>query len=340
MRTLVVAPAWVGDAVMAEPLIARLHADAPQGEIVVAAPKATEAIVARLPAVARVLPWPFDHGDLALGPRWQLGVGWRREAFDRAYVLPNSWKSALPVYAARIPRRIGYLGEFRRVLLNDARQLDAIAHPTLVQRYLALGWPVAAGPVPVVPPRLLADPERGAALRTRLVGGEATPVLALCPGAEYGPAKHWPAAHFAELASMYLARGYAVWLLGSPRDAPLAVALRGAIDSRLGGRVVDLVGATSLADAIDLLALADAVVSNDSGLMHVAAALGRPIVGVFGSTSADYTPPLGQRTAIVGLEMPCRPCFARTCRYGHTRCLHDLPAAQVSVSLDRLLAGS
>lgn len=337
MRTLLVAPAWVGDMVMMEPLVALLHRQSPQQALHVAAPSATRAIALRMRHVAATHDWPFVHGRLDLPGRWQLARTWRALGFTRAIVLPNSWKSALVPFLARVPRRTGFVGEQRYGLLDDARRLDARALPSMVQRFLALGLPADAPPPVRVAPSLWADAANAAALRAQLGLGDGRPVLALCAGAEYGDAKRWPAAHYAALARDALARDWQVWLFGSPKDAAMTRAIVDSVAAPAGAPLFDLAGRTQLVDAVDLLACADAVVSNDSGLMHVAAALGRPVLGIFGSTSDTFTPPLGERTATVGLALPCRPCFARECRYGHYDCLRKLAPAQVSRALDDLL---
>jgi heptosyltransferase-2 len=156
------------------------------------------------------------------------------------------------------------------------------------------------------------------------------PVTVLAPGAEYGPAKRWPARHFAEVARTLAARGSRVWLLGSTKDQPVTAEVQ-----RLSGGVCeDLAGRTSLDEAIDLMSVAVRVITNDSGLMHVAAALDRPLAAVFGSSSPAFTPPLSARARVVSLRLSCSPCFARTCPLGHTNCLETLPPADVLAAVD------
>jgi heptosyltransferase II len=320
---LVVGPSWVGDLVLAEPLLRLLAARC--GAVDVLAPAFLAPLLARMAAVRAALPLPFRHGDLRLRARWALGRALRERRYAQAIVLPNSWKSALPVWAARIPRRTGYRGEARWGLLSDRRRLDPAALPRTIARFHALAFPPGV-PLPAVPdPQLVATPAQQAATRAALALDPAARPLVLCPGAEYGPAKRWPAHHFAAVARHYLDSGVPVWLLGSARDGPVT----GAVNARTHGGCVDLAGRTDLGQACDLLAGARLVVSNDSGLMHVAAALGVPTVGVFGSSDPAHTPPLGARARAVSLALPCSPCFARTCPLGHTRCLEDLAAQRV-----------
>src|SRR5512139_1786055 len=328
-ETLVVSPSWIGDAVLTHPLLVRLKARDPGGAIDVLAPAWASAVYGRMPEVRRTIAFPFGHGELKLGERRRFARGLPR--YDRAIVLPGSLKSALVPWFAGIPVRTGWRGEMRYGLLNDLRRLDVRALPLIVERYAALAQPAGeAVERPLPSPRLAIDEARREATVARLgLGGDA-PVLALAPGAEYGPAKRWPARHFAEVARAHAARGYRVWLVGSARDA----AITAEVAALSGVEVADLAGRTSLDEAIDLLSLAARVVSNDSGLMHVAAALDRPLAAVFGSSSPAYTPPLSPRARVVSLNLACSPCFKRDCPLGHTNCLEKLEPPQVLAALD------
>lgn len=325
-KILVIGPSWVGDSVMAQPLYQRLHQRHPDLELHVFAPAWTLPLLARMPEVAKAHLNPFGHGALRLGERWNVARQLAAERFDQAIVLPNSLKSALIPLFAGIPLRTGFLGESRYWILNDARELDEQALPMMVERFCALaedkGEPL---PRPLSHPRLaLTDASQRAALdKLQLDAGR--PAVAFCPGAEYGPAKRWPARHFAELARRFDAAGYAVWLFGSGKDREVGDDI-----SRLsGGLAVNLCGATGLEEAIDLIGLTQLAVCNDSGLMHVAAALDKPLVALYGSSSPDFTPPLSTRAAIVSLNLDCSPCFERTCPYGHTDCLEKMEPERV-----------
>jgi heptosyltransferase-2 len=318
-RTLVVGPSWVGDAVISQPLLALLRERAPDTAIDVLVPAWCGPVYARMREVASVVDSPFGHGELRLGDRRRLARRLRERGYSRAYVLPNSLKSALVPWLARIPERVGFVGERRGWLLTDSRRLDANAMPRLVERFASLAFPGGEIAAAIPAPHLIPDREARVDAAARLGLDTSRPVLALCPGAEYGPAKRWPPAHFVAVARDFAARGYAVWVFGSPNDAEPAAAIEAAVRG-----AVNLVGRTGLAQAIDLLSFATRVVTNDSGLMHVAAALGRPLVAIFGSSSPDYTPPLSPTAAIARLGIECSPCFARVCPLGHTRCLVDL----------------
>jgi heptosyltransferase-2 len=309
-RILVVAPNWIGDALMAQPLLARLrekHAGMPLDML---APEWVAPVARRMPEVDEVIPVPFRHGRLQFARRWQLGRALKARGYGQAIVLPNSWKSALVPFFAEIPLRSGYVGEARYGLLN---RLYRRPDKAMRRHYARLAEAPHTEPrQPLPEARLRVDAAHAAATRARF--GIEGRYAVLCPGAEYGPAKRWP--YFAELAARL---EMPVVLLGSPNDAAAAAAV--------GGR--NLVGKTTLDEAIDLIAGAALVVSNDSGLMHVAAALERPLVALFGSSSPEKTPPQSGR--VLWLKPECSPCFQRECPLGHFRCMREL-------SVDRVLA--
>ncbi|NCU01587.1 lipopolysaccharide heptosyltransferase II [Candidatus Macondimonas diazotrophica] len=330
---LVVGPAWVGDMVMAQSLFITLKTRHPDRAIDVLAPGWSLPLIARMPEVRAGIEMPLGHGEFDLGLRRRLGHALRGTGYGQAIVLPRSFKSALTPFFARIPRRTGYRGELRYGLLNDIRPLDAQQLPRTVDRFVALGCTrEAALPPPIPFPRLHRDPARQETLVATLGLGEdlAHPCIALMPGAEYGPAKQWPA--FGELAAQLIAAGRRVWIFGSHKEKVLGDAIAG----QAGTGARNLCGHTALADAVDLIGLCRAAVSNDSGLMHVAAAAGVPLVALYGSSTPDYTPPLTQQAEILWRRLPCSPCFERTCPLGHTDCLKGIPAASVLDALDRL----
>jgi len=328
-RTLVVAPSWVGDAVLSHPLLVRLKESDPAGTIDVLGPPWALPAYRRMPEVAATIPLPFGHGDLKLGERRRFAKA--LPAYDRAVVLPNTLKSALIPWHAGIPVRTGWRGEMRFGLLNDVRTLDEAALPLIVERYAALAQPKGE-PLrrPLPEPRLRVEPAARDATLARHGLSASTPVAVFAPGAEYGPAKRWPARHFAQLAKDLAERGYQVWLLGSGNDAEVTAQ----IQAQSGGVCRDLAGKTSLDEAIDLMSLAARVVTNDSGLMHIAAALDRPMAAIFGSSSPAFTPPLSAKARVVSLRLSCSPCFARVCPLGHTNCLETLAPAEVLAAIE------
>ncbi len=326
MKILIVAPSWIGDTILAQPLFKRLH-EKHSGLILDAfAPPWAAPVLARMREVRRVIPNPFIHGEFNLTGRWRAGRALAREGYDAAIVLPNSWKSALLPFFAGIPQRIGFLGEARRGLLNRVHRYDEAALPQLAARYALLAEDVGAtAPAPMGEPKLEVAADAVRATLAALGLADTPAPIAFCPGAEYGPAKRWPATHFAELARRLVEADFPVWLIGSAKDAPFGVEI-----ARLsGGACRNLCGRTDLAQAIDLLSCARLVVSNDSGLMHVAAALQRPLVALYGSSSPAYTPPLSQQTRILDLGLECSPCFKRECPLGHFKCMNDLSPTMV-----------
>lgn len=319
MRTLIVAPAWVGDMAMAHAIVPGLAARG--AEVHMLAPAATAPLAERMPGVAAVYETGTRHGEFGWKARRAVGRRLRPLGFAQAIVLPNSWKAALAPALAGIPRRTGFVGEARLGLLNDWRRLDQARLPRLVDRFAALA------DVAPSPPRLLSDAAAGRRLRRQHGLAADGPVVALCPGAAFGPAKRWPAAHFAALARRCAAAGSEVWVLGGQADAATGAAIAAQAPAR------NLAGRTSLLAAVDLLAAASAVVSNDSGLMHVAAALGKPLTVVYGATTPAFTPPLTPRAAVVEHGLACRPCFARQCPLYHLRCLRGIDADEVFAAL-------
>lgn len=306
----------------------RLKESDPQGTIDVLAPPWVLPVYRRMPEVAATRVLPFGHGELRLGERRRFAKALPR--YDRSVVLPNTLKSALIPWHAGIPVRTGWHGEMRYALLNDRRTLDEDALPLIVERYAALGQPAGeALRKPLPEPKLAIDPQARSAALARLGLDTSKPIAAFAPGAEYGPAKRWPSRHFATLARELDARGHAIWLFGSGKDAQVTAE----IDRLAGGICVDLAGKTSLDEAIDLMSLAVRVVSNDSGLMHVAAALDRPMAAIFGSSSPAHTPPLSGKARVISLRLECSPCFARTCPLGHTNCLEKLEPADVLTAI-------
>ena len=330
-RSLLVAPQWIGDAVMAQSLVALLQA---RGERVAALGMPAVAPVLRaMPGVDAVIEAPFHHGRLDLAARRDIAAQLRGHRFDRAYILGNNVKSRLVPWLARIPQRIGHRGEARGLLLTDAiaPPRDSSATSTrgdMRRHYAALAGAadVAALPEPTL---CLSD---GAADAVRARFGLPPRWIALCPGAEYGPAKQWPTEHFAALGRLALRHGLGVAVLGTARDAGAGAAIAAA-----AAGVTDLCGRTRLDEAIALLAGAAGVVSNDSGLMHVAAALGRPTVGLYGSTDPRHTPPAAHRSATIWLHLDCSPCFQRSCPLGHLRCLRDIAPDRVWETLETLI---
>jgi len=306
--------------VMAQPLLSALQARHSVPIDVLALPW-IKPLLSRMPAVDEVIDMPVGHGRLALTERYRLGKSLRGR-YLQAVVLPNTLKSALIPWFARIPKRTGYTGESRFGLLNDRRQLDTERMPKLLTRYTALAYErESTADAPPSYPVLETTPEQvEQACQSLGITVPEYPILGLCPGAEFGEAKRWPAEHYAEVARYAIGQGQAVWLFGSAKDQQVT----GQINELCGGDCLDLAGRTSLDQAIDLMSLTQTVVTNDSGLMHVACAQGRQVIALFGSTSTDYTPPLSDRATVLTLGLECSPCFERNCPLDHLDCLQKL----------------
>lgn len=312
---------------MAQSLCKLLRDRAPDGHVDMLAPAWALPVVARMPEVRRAFVLAAAHGELALGARWRLARKLRADGYQRAIVLPRSLKAAIVPWLAGVPRRTGFRGEQRYGLINDMRPFDVRALDQTVKRFVALGLEPGEA-LPDIPlPSLRVSREGQAKVLRRLGLDGHRPAVAMMPGAEYGPAKCWPVEHFRRLAGMLDDAGYDVWLLGSERDHPAAAAIAG------DGPARNLCGRTTLEEAVDLLAVCRQAVTNDSGLMHVAAAVGTRVVALYGSSSPTFTPPLTDRRVVHYLGISCSPCFERHCPLGHFRCLRDIPPEAVFSSL-------
>jgi len=331
--------------VMAQSLFVLLKQQGPNTIIDVLAPGWSRPIIARMPQIRRAIDMPVGHGSLMWSERRKIGHELRVEKYDQAIVLPNSFKSALIPWFAKIPKRTGWKGEMRYGLLNDIRQLDKLRYPLMVQRFDALAYPKDQTLDDNLPaPDLHADLDRVPGLRQQFGLESERKVLALCPGAEFGPAKRWPEQHYAAVAAQKVAEGWQVWLLGSVKDQPVAESIINLLPEADKNHCFNLAGVTQLEDAIDLLAVADAVVSNDSGLMHISAALNRPVVVIYGSTSPGFTPPLNDQVGILSIPVDCGPCFKRECPLNsetsdYMRCLNDLSPDRAIAALAELVPG-
>jgi heptosyltransferase-2 len=330
---LVVGPSWIGDTVLAQPLFARLRQKNPDLKLDVLAPAWSRPVLDCMPEVTSVIASPFAHGELRLAERWRLGRELAEARYACAIVLPNSFKSALVPFFADIPLRAGFVGEGRYGLLNVRHKLDRVQLPLMVERFAQLAEkPGVPLPRPLPPPKLVVHPLAVSRALDDLGLSDPVRLAVFCPGAEFGPAKRWPARHFAALAQRLAADGYNIWMVGSIDD----FATGDEIAKAAGGHARNLCGKTSLAQAVAILSLADRVVTNDSGLMHIAAALARPTVALFGSSSPEFTPPLSERALVIHHKIECSPCFKRECPLGHFKCMNELEPNEVYERLQEL----
>ncbi|MGE3318942.1 MAG: lipopolysaccharide heptosyltransferase II [Candidatus Berkiella sp.] len=323
-KTLIIGPSWVGDMVMAQALFKAIKLNFPHTTLDVLAPEWSCGLTDRMPEISASIPMSIAHGELGLQKRRQLANKIKEEKYQRCFVLPNSWKSALIPFWAQIPKRIGWRGEWRYGLLNQIRVLDKNRYPLMVDRYIALAYDKGAT-LPSLRPSLVVNTDNvQKALATYQLATD-KPILVLCPGAEFGPSKRWPEGYYATLANQYLANGWQVWIFGSAKDSTVATQ----IQMQTQNQCIDLTGRTTLGDAIDLMSQAKLVVTNDSGLMHIAAALNIPLVALYGSTSPGFTPPLSEKVSILQEDIGCSPCFKRTCPLMHHQCMQQLSVNKV-----------
>lgn len=303
MKTLIIGPSWVGDMLMSQSLYRHLKQQNPEREIDVLAPNWCRPVLARMPEVNQAIEMPVGHGSLQWGLRKEIGQQLSQTNYEQAFILPNSLKSALIPWFAGIPKRTGWRGEMRYGLLNDLRRLDKAAFPLMVQRYVALaqekGMP-AMHKESILKPKLSIDHEQ-LSQTLNAFKLDTQQAIAFCPGAEFGPAKRWPDYHYADLAKALIADGHQIWLFGSQKDQEVCQQITQQLTDEEQKRCHNLAGATSLPQAIDLIAHCQAAVSNDSGLMHIAAAVETPLVALYGPTSPGFTPPLSDKAEVIRL---------------------------------------
>ncbi len=337
-KILIIGPSWVGDMVMAHSLFQVIKDQHPNSQIDLLAPPSCEALAKAMPEISEFIALPFKHGEFGFFKRKNLGKKLQANQYNQSIVLPNSWKSALVPFFAKIPIRTGYKGEMRYGLLTDCRVLNKKNLPLMAQRFCALGLPRASSypnnpqlelfpkPQLTLPEAWLTETDKKFNLFSQL------PLIALCPGAEFGPAKKWPPEYYAQVAKNCREAGYQVWILGTAGDQAEGDLIAASVPG-----VLNLAGKTSLKDAMVILKQASQVITNDSGLMHIRAAFDLPLVAIFGSTSAQFTPPLSNQAQIMEITLGCRPCFQRTCPKksdDHMRCLKDLKPDQILNGLD------
>jgi len=337
-KQLIVGPSWIGDMVMAQSLYKLLAERDPGTERHVVAPAWSVPVLERMPEVDRAWELAVAHGEVGLGRRRRLARRLRAEGYRQAIVLPRSLKAALVPLLAAVPVRTGFRGEWRFGLINDMRPFDAGRLDQTVKRFVWLGLGAHERELPAIPvPRLDVDADNLRAVVRRLGLDTRRDAVALIPGAEYGPAKRWPAQSYAELASRLARDGVPVWILGSENERALGRAVSASADHP---DAIDLCGRTSLADVVDLLGAARVAVTNDSGLMHVAAAVGTHVIGLYGSSSPRFTPPLTPAKAVFYLDLECSPCFRRRCPLGHFRCMRDIRVEAVCDAVVTALGGA
>jgi lipopolysaccharide heptosyltransferase II len=335
LKILIISPAWVGDTVMMHSLLRYLKQNYPSSILHVVANASVAPLTQYMPEVSKTIVFSFRHGELGLTRRYRFGKKLREENYDQAIILPNSFKSALIPFFAHIPKRTGWRGEWRYGILNDIRILNKQRYPLMIERFLALGSAQEECTSMDFWPRFQVNQNDTDACVERFNIDSSKPMLALCPGAAYGPAKQWPAEYFANVAVEKAKQGFQVIILGAKSDYRVAERITQSIDC------FNLVGKTTLSDAVHLLSCSTVVITNDSGLMHIAAALSRPIVAIYGSSTPTFTPPLSKRVTVFEKQLSCRPCFKRICPLtnssAHMACLKNIKPTEVLMAIEELL---
>lgn len=335
-KVLIVGPSWLGDMIMTQALFKVLHK---QGKTIdVLAPKWNHAVLDCMPEVNKAIEMPFDHGDLKFYQRYLFAKSLKNQGYDQSIVIPNSFKSALIPYWAGIPVRTGWLGELRYGVLNNYQKLDKNKLPLMVQRLIALGYFDQGFKQENIndlkydyPELQISDKLKQEVKNTYNLSD--TNILVLAPGAAFGPAKKWPEQYFSAVAKEKIKQGWQVVLLGSAQDRTVTTHINQALDNK----AINLAGQLILPETVAIISLANCLVSNDSGLLHVAAALQIPLVGIYGSTSPGFTPPLisDSKKAILEVkDLACKPCFAKECKFGHYKCLNDIKPELVLESIE------
>jgi len=293
MKFLIVGPSWVGDAVMAQTLYKLIKDSNKDAQIEVLSPNWSMPILERMEEVSRSITSPFNHGELKIKDRFDIGKQLREECYQRAIVMTNSLKSSLIPFFAKIPIRTGWLGEMRFGLINDIRSKEKSKYPLMIEQFAKLSInPIEDLNKQLPYPSLRIDSCNLKELFINLEIDSEKPSIAICPGAEFGPAKKWPSKYYAEVCNEYLISGWNVLAFGSLNDEITGDSIQERIDKELSDHFYNLIGKTSLIDVIDLLSHCKKVVTNDSGLMHIAAAVNTPLVAVYGPSSPQFTPPL------------------------------------------------
>jgi heptosyltransferase-2 len=335
-NVLVVSQAWIGDIIMSQSLLIQLKKTQKEMNLDVLAPEWAIPLLKRMPEVRNVISLPVRHGELALKKRLAVAKKLKGK-YGHAIVLPRSFKSALVPYFANIEKRTGYLGELRYGLLNDIRPHDKKLAPKTILQFKKLGLErqdaladfIIDKPYLKISDKKVQDSLLKFGLDTK------KNVVALMPGAEFGPSKRWPPLKFARLATKLNQMGISIWLFGSINDIEIGKEICKASDAP----IVDLCGKTTLDEAIDLISCIDLAITNDTGLMHIAAATGRPLISIYGATSPTLYPPITKNAEIMYNGIECSPCMQRLCRYGHYKCLTEINTDEVfEKTINRLSA--
>lgn len=335
MKILIVGPSWVGDSVISQSLFKLIKTKPENPEIHVLAPQWTVNIYERMKEVSKTSILPFNHGDFKIKERFELGRSLRNESYDQAIILPNSLKSSLVPFFAGIPMRTGWSGEVRYFLINDIRKLNKTSHPRMVDRFVSLAFKKGEGIQSNIPYPSLTIDKKNLDLLSSTHGFELDKsTICFCPGAEFGPSKRWPSDYYAEVVNEFILRDWQIMLLGSPNDIPIGEEIKKELQQNQN--FFNLIGKTRLVDAIDILSMAKLVLSNDSGLMHIAAALEVNLVALFGPSSPEFTPPLSKKSVIIRKNEGYSKVRKGIGRSGYHQSLLDIKTSEVIESLEEI----
>ena len=335
MKILIVGPSWVGDAVMAQSLY-KIIKSKNDHQIDVLSPEWSVGILQRMEEVSEVIISPFKHGELNLQERRSLGKRLRERNYDKSIILTNSFKSSLVPYFANIPTRVGWLGEFRYGFINDIKKFNKHERMLMIERFALLeSDSFVAEKIPR--PSLSVDGDNVETLLFAHGIDEARPTIALCPGAEFGPAKRWPSYYYSEITDDYLSKGWNVIILGSSKDSKVALDIKNYLSVDSHKNFFDLTGKTTLPDAVDILSMTDIVLTNDSGLMHIAAAVEAPLVALYGPSSPEFTPPLGKKSKVIRKESGYKKVRIGSTKEGYHPSLISIKPKEVLEELSSLI---
>jgi heptosyltransferase-2 len=340
MNQLIIAPSWLGDIIMSQSLLIAIKKQVPEANIDILASSWSHPLLQLMPEVNSTIEFNVKHGELALGYRRNIAKILREKNYEKCYILPNSFKSALVPWIAKIPDRIGWRGEFRYGLLTDCRLLNKSQIPLMANRYAALAYPIEKSlQIQADSPRISLDKQQITSLLATFNLEYQVPTLAICPGAAFGSAKQWPAEYHARVIEYALQQSWQVIILGSKQDIAISEMIKNNLAAKYLNKVNDLTGKTSLMQVIASIALADTIISNDSGLMHLAASLNKSQIAIYGSTSVLHAPPMNSLAESLHIEIDCRPCNKRVCPLKHHRCMRQIHPSMVIKKLKKIING-
>ena len=321
-KFLIIAPSWIGDLMISQSLLKYLKKEYPDCQIDMVVKPELITLAKMMPELKNIYSLDIRHKELGLMKRYTLAKKIKKNLYSASIILPNSFKSAIIPWLANIPLRIGYNRELRSLLLN--KKYSLIKHKdSMVNRYLKLAEGSYSDNIR---PLLLINSDSSESISRKYLINNSKKNIVLCPEAEYGPAKRWPANKWMQLANFYKEKNYNVYFLGKNRSLETKYQSVLKKDS-----IISLLGKTSLEEAAYILSIVDLVITNDSGLMHITASVNTNLISIFGSSSPFYTPPLmkDQFGEVIYKALTCSPCFKRECPLQHLNCLNNISSEEI-----------